>query len=235
MKSKILLVDDDREFRTEFKKFFDDHEIIEGSCAKDAFKILAKPNDIGIVFLDCVMPGMNGLLAIKKIKQYSPTTKIIMLTGYGSKDVIVEALRAQVDDFLEKPIDIKRTREIIEKTLKLEGKKIERIKNFIQRNITKNARLQDISENINLSPKYISRFFKTHTGSNLSNYKINLRIERAKVLLKETEYTIANISNMIGYQNQESFIRQFKKRVGKTPTEYRKKIVGGISCGTYHR
>jgi AraC-like DNA-binding protein len=53
-------------------------------------------------------------------------------------------------------------------------------------------------------------------------YKLALKFERAKILLETTGYTVAQISDKLGYNNVESFNRLFKKREGVTPSRYRK-------------
>ena len=231
---KILLVDDDQEFRSEFGDCFEEYDIIEASNGEEALKILKKPNEIDLVILDVRMPGMDGIEVLGKIKKMMPEVGIIIFTGYGSKDVVVEALRKQADDYLEKPFDIDKTRRIIEKVLDtkrggteydaIDTKGImERVMRFAERNWAKRVSLQDAADAVYLSPKYLSRLFKENTGMGFSEYKLKVKIKKAQELLRKTGYTIDQISYKIGYQNSESFIRIFKKLTRYTPTEYRKK------------
>ena len=102
--------------------------------------------------------------------------------------------------------------------------KVEKIKKYLNRNYNKVLNLNDISEFIFLSPKYISRIFKIHTGINFNEYRLNIKIYHAKDLLKKTTYNIDQISYKLGYKNAESFIRIFKKFENCTPTEFREKL-----------
>ena len=74
---------------------------------------------------------------------------------------------------------------------------------------------------MNLSASYISRFFKFQTGYTISNYLDNLRLDKAKKLLKETELSLKEILDSIGYVDPTNFIRKFKKSEGLTPMQYR--------------
>jgi two-component system, response regulator YesN len=232
MPYNILLVDDDKSFRSEFRDFFDDYAIVEASNGEQALELLKRPNEIDLVILDVMMPGIRGTKVLQEIKRKYPELNIVILTGYSSKDVAVEALKGKADDYLEKPLNIDKTKEIIENLLNskdvlsagkngIEGK-IERAKCFAERNYHKKLRLKDTAETICLSPKYLSRIFRQTTGMGFSDYKLDIKIKKAKELLRRTEYNIDQISEKMGYQNSESFIRIFKKLTGATPTQYRK-------------
>jgi YesN/AraC family two-component response regulator len=235
MAGKILLVDDDRIFRSEFKECFQEYGIIEAASGQEALKIFRRPNEIDLVILDVRMSGMNGIETLNQIKKISPEVSIVILTGYGSKDVAVEALRGKASDYIEKPLDIEATREVIEKILKIKNGeedisacdargKVGRVKAFLQRNSFKKVTLQDAAGVVCLSPKYLSRIFKQYAGRDFNEYKLTLKIAEAKALLTKTGYNINQISDKLGYENPESFIRIFKKITRQTPTAYRNKI-----------
>ena len=101
--------------------------------------------------------------------------------------------------------------------------KINKVKLFIERNCFKKIGLNDAAQAVCLSPKYLSRVFKEHCHISFSQFRIRVKIEQSKKLLEKTGYNINQISDKLGYENAESFIRQFKRFVKFTPTEYRKK------------
>jgi len=238
MPYNILLVDDDKEFRSEFKDCFEDYHIIEVSSGQEALQMLKKANEIDLVILDVMMPGLRGTEVLKAIKRIDPDLGIIILTGHGSKDVIVEALRGHADEYIEKPFHINKTKEIIEKVLELKNAKdtpyasglngkIERVKRFVQRNYHRKVCLKEAAQAVCLSPKYLSRIFKQKKNMRFSEYRLGIKIEKAKALLHDTGYNVDQISDKMGYQNAESFIRIFKKSTGLTPTQYRKRSKKG--------
>ena len=96
-----------------------------------------------------------------------------------------------------------------------------------------NLSLTLLSEKFQISPKYLSQLFKESIGQNFSDFLIGLRIEYAKKILWETDETVQDISNTLGYANPTSFIRVFKRIVGISPGQYRESKVSAVS-GQYN-
>ncbi len=101
--------------------------------------------------------------------------------------------------------------------------KIEHVKRFAERNYHKRTSLEDAAAIVGLSPKYLSRIFRQEVGTGFSDFKSKIKIEKAREWLSSTGYNVNQISDKLGYQNVESFIRAFKKYSNCTPSEYRKK------------
>ncbi len=228
----ILLVDDDKDFRSEFREFFQDYRIREASRGEEAIAMLEKPHEIDLVILDVMLPDRSGTQVLKKIKEIAPDLSVIILTGYGSKKIVIEALKGEADDYLEKPLDTNKAKIIIENLLTSCARKadldlsdtkgkMERIKLFLERNWHKKVTLDDAARLVCLSPKYVSRIFREMTGEGFNEYKLRLKIDQAKEWLEETGHSVDKIALSLGYLNTESFIRIFQKGTGQTPTKYR--------------
>lgn len=95
------------------------------------------------------------------------------------------------------------------------------IMNYMQENL-KDITLTDVAEHFNFSVSYCSRLIKSSTGVSFNEWKRTLRLRRAEHLLLSSNYTVAQISDSVGYANPESFIRIFKKEFHLSPSEYRK-------------
>jgi two-component system response regulator YesN len=232
MAFNVLLVDDDREFREEFRDFLCDYTVLEASDGEEALEILGRPNEIDVVILDVVMPGISGTEVLKIIKEKYPDLGVIILTGQGTKKTVIEALKGRADDYIEKPVDIHKTQAIIERLLSRRIQavdsppggthaKLDKVMRFLDRNYDKRVSLQDAAALVALSPKYLSRLFKETVGIGFSDYRLKVRMEKAIELLETTDYSIAEIAFKLGYENPESFARLFGKVVGCTPTDYR--------------
>lgn len=107
------------------------------------------------------------------------------------------------------------------KTEEHENQVVIRAQEYIQENFRKNLALDDVSRQLDLSPYYFSKLFKEETGSNFIEYLTNLRMAKAKELLKNEQYSMKEICAEIGYSDPNYFSRIFKKSTGMTPTEYR--------------
>jgi two-component system response regulator YesN len=95
---------------------------------------------------------------------------------------------------------------------------------YIKTHYQKDISLVDVSRQVDVSPYYFSKIFKDSTGENFIDYLTNLRMEKAKALLKETDSSIKEICVQVGYSEPNYFSRTFKKNVGVTPTEYKEGI-----------
>ena len=82
-------------------------------------------------------------------------------------------------------------------------------------------RLATLADIAGMSPSAFSRFFKLHTGRNLSEYIIDIRLGCATRLLVDTSQSIAEISFNCGFNNLSNFNRIFKKKKNCSPTEFR--------------
>lgn len=92
----------------------------------------------------------------------------------------------------------------------------------INNNIDKNLTLNDMAELCFVSTGYFSKIFYKEIGENFSTYLTNLKIDKAKLLLKETNKSIQEITYELGFNDTSYFIRQFRKCEGTTPGNYRK-------------
>ncbi|RBW69113.1 response regulator [Bacillus taeanensis] len=105
-----------------------------------------------------------------------------------------------------------------------EKNSMQQIEEYLHNHYQKDIKLQEIADQFFLSREYISRKFKQEFNENISDYIIKIRIEKAKTLLKNPHLKIYEIANQIGYQDDKYFSKVFKKMVGFTPNEYRKKV-----------
>jgi DNA-binding response OmpR family regulator len=104
-KIKVLMVDDEAQFRETTKKILNKKgfETILAENGEEALKKLDEKPDV--IILDIKMPGMDGHAVLKKINQTHPATPVIMLTGHGALPSAKEALEEGAYDYLSKPCD----------------------------------------------------------------------------------------------------------------------------------
>ena len=108
MSMKVLLVDDEQEYRETLGKRLGKRGLTveKASSGEEALeKLAAFPADV--VVLDVKMTGMDGLTTLHKIKAGWPTVEVIMLTGHASVEVAIRGLELGAYDYLMKPVDIK--------------------------------------------------------------------------------------------------------------------------------
>ena len=101
---KVLVVDDEVGIRESIKRILgrQGFDVITASNGEDAFKIIRK-QDIDLLITDIRMAGMDGVDLLKVCKSVSPTTEVIMITGYASVDTAVETMKLGAYDYITKP------------------------------------------------------------------------------------------------------------------------------------
>ncbi|NKI31472.1 helix-turn-helix domain-containing protein [Croceivirga thetidis] len=82
-------------------------------------------------------------------------------------------------------------------------------------------RVQQVAENLNLTPDYLSSLLRNLTGLTTQQYIHNKLIERAKVKLSTTELSVSEIAYSLGFEHPQSFSKLFKTKTKQTPLEYR--------------
>ena len=92
---------------------------------------------------------------------------------------------------------------------------------LIESKIRESISLEEAAREIGVTPQYLSRIFKIDTAKSFKAYHKELRMEEAKQLLREDELSVREISDTLGFNDYNYFIRTFKKTVGCTPTEYK--------------
>ena len=96
------------------------------------------------------------------------------------------------------------------------------IKNYIRDNLKEKVSLEDIAKNTFYSAIYLEKVFKTDTGRSIIDYHLEERINKAKRLLIEGSTSLTEIAESVGFIDYNYFSRTFRKRVGFTPSQYRK-------------
>ena len=92
---------------------------------------------------------------------------------------------------------------------------------YLNRHFSQAISFQELCELHNINGSYLSQLFKKELGITFTAYLTQLRMNRAKELLKTTNLRISEISDALGYDYYFNFTKLFKKEVGMTPKEYR--------------
>lgn len=95
------------------------------------------------------------------------------------------------------------------------------IKNYLDSNYSENITLDTLASMTHMNKYYMAHAFVKYTGLSPINYLIQKRIQEGKALLESTNYSIAQISAMLGFSSQSYFSQAFKRTTEKTPIQYR--------------
>ena len=225
-----------------------------GRLAVDAAALWAAD----VVLMDIEMPGINGIDAAKQILAQRPECKIIFVTAYSLFTYAHEAVRLGACDYLLKPVNpddveraVRRAAAQADAARQLEamashGELLERtdnydqtavlmgnVKKYLQHNyMMYDISLDSVSAILNLNASYFSSLFKRTFQVNFLDYLTELRMDAARELLRDPLRSTAEVAGMVGYESANYFTRAFKKKVGMTPTEFRRSAAQERGGGT---
>ena len=247
----ILIVEDNKEIVNFLKKELQNHyNIYKAANGKEALEILLQEN-VQLVISDIMMPVMDGIELCKKMKtdlQYSHIP-IILLTAKNTLTSKIEGLETGADAYIEKPFVLEHLQAQITNLLnnhniikeyyahsplahikgiactKTDKNFLEDLQKIIDKNITNmDLDVDKLSRMMNMSR---GTFYRKIKGlSNLTpNELINIsRLKKAAELLAEGEYKINEVGNMVGYNLNTNFSRDFHRQFGVTPSNYIKNL-----------
>ncbi len=113
-------------------------------------------------------------------------------------------------------------KQLLEERQQLSTRPIREAMQYIRTNYNKSLSLDEVSRIAGFNPTYFSTLFKKETGKNFQEYILELRMNQAKELLKETDHPVASICEEVGYTDVRHFTKTFKKYAGINPNQYRK-------------
>lgn len=113
---KILVVDDEEDMRQTLSEILRDegYNVISAQDAQEAI-VKVKEDGFTIIFMDIILPDMNGVEAYKAIKKMSPGTVTVMMTGYSVENLVKEAISEGAYHCLYKPFDMDEMLDVVKK------------------------------------------------------------------------------------------------------------------------
>ena len=117
--SKLLLIDDEADVQYSFRRIFDSPEIelTTASSGEEGLKLIPKLKP-DLVLMDIRMGGINGLETLRRIRQIDSKLLVILMTAYGTTQTAIEAMKLGAYDYLLKPFDVPKLKEIVANALK---------------------------------------------------------------------------------------------------------------------
>lgn len=189
-----------------------------------------------IVITDICMPKKDGLSLIQSLSDLADIHYIV-LSAYNKFDYAQRAIKLQVKDYLLKPICDEEFHGTIQRVVQQRAtapksmrpplavsprdQRMTEILAYIGRNHALNITLADIARAHYISESYVSKLFRKQMNMSFTEYVNYIRIQRAaKLLSLPAHYLVAQVAQMVGYDDYRYFCQLFKKTMGMTPKQY---------------
>ena len=240
---KIMIVDDEPKIRRGMKTLLEEQDgfevigIYDNAMSSLSDMAEKQPN---VLITDIKMPEYSGLDLIEKIREKDKNLYIIILSGYGSFKYAQRAIRSGVYRYLTKPTNPRELISVLrEIELKIEGVNrtvskseenesvevgnllIRKALDYIELHYAEKIGLKTLSDALYISPNYFSDLFRRHMKVKFSDFLIEYRLKKACILLKNPEYKVSEIAEMVGFRDSTYFSTVFKKTYNLTPLEYK--------------
>ncbi len=195
-----------------------------------------------LLVTDIRMPVMNGLELIERAKELQPDLDTIVVSGYSDFEYAQQAIHLQVKEYLLKPVDPDKLKEILQSLAAqyhVKKKEVgetfssdlssrspseiaELLMDYLTREYARELNLNLIAENLNYSPSYLTKIFQQYYHVPPTKYLINLRMQKAKEMMEKSPDTPLHlIGEAVGYSDPAYFSRVFKKYEGVSPQKFR--------------
>lgn len=112
----VLIVDDEAIIRDLCSKALKGYRVFQAGDGEEALKVFQK-GEIDVILTDVMMPKMGGIELLRRLKEIEPTLVVIIMTGFAEKDTILNALKADADDFITKPLNLLQLKTAVDKAL----------------------------------------------------------------------------------------------------------------------
>jgi len=148
-KYKVLFVDDDQQILSIVQQFLT-RSGFDVTTESSGFKAIEKvrSEDYTVVFSDLIMPEIGGMDLLKQIKEISPETEVIIVSGYGTIEAAIEAMKLGSYDFLQKPINFDRFKILIDRII--EKRKLKEENQLIRSRLKERYKYDEL---VGMSPK----------------------------------------------------------------------------------
>lgn len=180
---------------------------------------LIKKRDVQLVFLDIHMPFMDGF----KVIEAEPEKNYIIITAYDSFKYAQKALRLGAKDIILKPIEYKQLLQSIVRVIGwniTENPVLNEILEYVNNNYGEKLDLTTLSNMFFVTPSHISRLFKKYMNTSTISYIHEVRVKKAIELLRESDVSIKEVAERVGYESLNNFYKYFKQYTGVTPAVF---------------
>ncbi len=241
----VLLVEDDAPVRSFIRIALEDTaSLIEAPDGEQALHTLERLGEStpDLLLLDYVIPNRSGLEILTVVRAQWPSIPVVIITGFGSEDVAIQALRAGARDYLRKPIDVDQLRQTVAALTaqrasggragtdpmagnhfpRARHRGIARALEYAREHCTEFMTLPQVAREASMSKFHFCRVFHREMGVSFKQYLQELRVRRAQALLADPNLSVTEVAYAAGFNDLSTFDKVFRKIAGVAPRAYRR-------------
>ena len=219
----VLVVDDEAPVLEALTSALAERYAVHTAASGAEACAVLRAHPIVAIILDAVLRDEHGLDSVESFRSLSPAP-IVIITGHGSEDLAIRALRAGIAEYLKKPVSLPDLHAVLERLIPLEYRPAELIANacrHLDAYPPKEFRAAALARQLGVGEAHLRRLFRNAFGKTPSQYLAELRVRRAALLLRTTEHSVKHIASELGYGNPMRFRRTFSRLMRLQPQAWR--------------
>lgn len=246
----VMVVEDDKDMARVIGNILsENYNIIIASNGRQALQKIESGTSPTIVVSDVIMPEMDGIGLTKALKGNLATSHIpVILLSAEVPDVFMQqSLEGGADAYLEKPFSPKKLRSTVDNLIEnrkrvyefyisslpsggelptgrvsaVEKKFLRSIQEYVSANLHRNITLDDIAEEVCMSPSSLYKKMKEYADISPMEYVMKMRLHKAVELLKDDSVSVQEVASAVGFNTHSFFSECFKREFGLTPRQWR--------------
>jgi YesN/AraC family two-component response regulator len=244
----VLVVDDEPLVRSFLRDALGARaRVVEAADREHAIAILQghTRGTLDLLLVDYLLPTGSGLDILALTKRRWPWLPVVILTGFGTEDLAVQALRGGASDYLRKPVSVDMLLKTVDTLTaqspgapaaaapvgaddghpRLVHPNIQKALVFMREHFAEPVTLSEVARQAGLSRFHFCRLFHHETGVPFHDYLHDLRVTQAKTLLTDRYLTVTEVAYAVGFNDLSHFDRTFRRMIGRSPSEYRKSML----------
>ena len=221
---QVLVIDDDPHIAaTIVAALKDRYQVHVATDDREGLAILRR-HPIDLLLLDVRLRFSDGLDALERLRAASDC-RVLVLTGYGSKEILLRAMRAKVDDYMDKPFN---PFELQERVAALLGETptdagpLSKARQRLLHRFDQSHTTESLARSVGLSPGHLRRRFKSVFGCTPMEFLERVRMEQAARLIQAGDLSIKEVARKVGYLDANNFSTAFKRFHGSSPHSHRR-------------
>lgn len=245
---RILIVEDEAIIAADLRELLEDLGYDVGSIAatvEEAERELERQS-YDLMLVDIVLSGERDGIDLAQLARRRFDLPLVFITSHADPGTVRRARAVKPEGYLVKPFSRDEVFAAVEIALshaakgegaeasqdKSEGSgqeagglpafRLRRVKSYVNQNFGDDLSLDAMADVAGMSKYHFCRLFRQSAGVTPYQYLLGVRVDRAKRLLQETEDSIGDIAEQVGFNSQSQFNRAFRKLAGTTPAAFRR-------------
>ena len=243
---KLLVIDDSDQIRWFLKHVFNkEYTVLEARNGQDGIDVAFK-EEPDLILCDVMMPVKDGYETCRELKSDQRTSQIpiVMLTAKVESEDVITGIEAGADDYITKPFDV----EVLHSKINSLMKKREEMRHYftnvtpsddvaepsvpsnpfmdsVIKNIEKHLddstfEAKVLADSLNMSLPTLYRKIKQYSDLSILELTRNIRLKKAAQLILTQQYSVQEVSEMVGFNDTATFRKRFTEQYGTTPSQY---------------